>query len=314
MKLGPIGGFMAAMAVAGALVGWVSLAPVNEGEIPLSDAVVAPRAVDNLAKERDAAPVRSDETATILEKTGQSRLQSHRAVYKIILKSAEESSGIGGISGDMRFSFRDRCDGWTIENNSSLNVQYVQGAGITQRESFVTWESKNGRDYRFRVRRFVDDRLTDNIKGEASMPVDASSKAIFTKPEATAIDLHKDVRFPSGYLRDLISAASHGETIVSRRVFEGDKIESPYLVSAVISPAKGETSSPIARAMGLSDARSWTFRLAYFREDNRSPEPEFELRMVYRADGIADKIIQDFGDYVLSFELLELEALPQPDC
>jgi len=42
--------------------------------------------------------------------------------------------------------------------------------------------------------------------------------------------------------------------------------------------------------------------------------PEFELSAHYRQDGIADHIIQDFGDFALQVRLGEVEVLPAPDC
>ena len=55
-------------------------------------------------------------------------------------------------------------------------------------------------------------------------------------------------------------------------------------------------------------------RLAYYPIADPAEIPKFEIGVRYREDGIADRILQDFGDFQLDLTLEELTLLPAPDC
>jgi hypothetical protein len=75
-----------------------------------------------------------------------------------------------------------------------------------------------------------------------------------------------------------------------------------------------------ARAAGLADTPAWRTRLAFFPVRFPAPQavpavlPEFEIEADYRADGVAERILQDFGDFTLELEPVRIERLPRPDC
>lgn len=88
------------------------------------------------------------------------------------------------------------------------------------------------------------------------------------------------------------------------------------------------------RAAGIADTPAWRMRLAFFplglkpaANSNATPAdstdppaawgaglPDFEIEVDYRADGIAERIYQDFGDFALNLEAAEIEPLARPNC
>ena len=68
------------------------------------------------------------------------------------LATAKSGSGVTAASGAMSYKFGDSCDGWIVENKTALTFAYSDGAPVSTTWDFVTWESKDGLHYRFRVR------------------------------------------------------------------------------------------------------------------------------------------------------------------
>ena len=58
----------------------------------------------------------------------------------------------------------------------------------------------------------------------------------------------------------------------------------------------------------------WRVRLAYFPTESANDLPEFEIEVDFREDGVAQRIIQDFGDFQLHLTPVQFEALPQKAC
>ena len=50
----------------------------------------------------------------------------HRGIYRMSLISAESSSGIIGASGEMYFEWTDTCDGWNVNQHTSLYLASSQ--------------------------------------------------------------------------------------------------------------------------------------------------------------------------------------------
>ena len=99
-----------------------------------------------------------------------------------------------------------------------------------------------------------------------------------------------------------------------RTVFDGSGDEGIYGVSTAevqeLAPgdARGFTS-PL-----LADQASWIIQLAFFGMDEAESLPEQEQGLRLYANGVADQLTFDYGDFSVSATLLELEALPSSGC
>ena len=66
----------------------------------------------------------------------------------------------------------------------------------------------------------------------------------------------------------------------------------------------GKTAGRAARAI----------RMAFFPVRSRTPEPDFEVAVDYRADGLATKVTHDYGDFSIDMTPTEIELLARPEC
>lgn len=241
-------------------------------------------------------------------------LLPHRGAYRMSLVSATRTSGLVGARGLMIYQFGQSCGGWTVENRTYLQLTYESGASAETLWTFVSWESADGRRFRFRTRFEESGRVVEQIKGSASLAEDGGGVASLTEPTETEIALPVGTVFPTRHMIDLIEAAGAGEKILTHVVFDGASAENPYLVSTVVGPLPLAAQRALAASANLPDAPAWWARLAYYPLTDRGATPEFELGARFRADGVSGDIVQQFDDFTLRVQLDKFETLPEPEC
>lgn len=246
-------------------------------------------------------------------------LAAHRAIYKMSLATSKSGSGVTAASGAMSYKFGDSCDGWIVENKTALSFAYSDGAPVSTTWDFVTWESKDGLHYRFRVRSTKDGVVNEEIDGTADL--DGKGKggvAKFTLPEAKTLPLPAGTLFPTEHTLRMIELAQHGEHLAERTLFDGTGTDQTFEVSAIIGKAsqsaggKGPDLPGINRLLLAST--SWPMQMAFFPDGSDDPEPDYEVGVRYYQNGVADDVLQSFGNFSLKGTLEKLETLPKPDC
>lgn len=242
-------------------------------------------------------------------------LANHQAAYKITLASVASGSGVASAEGAVLYRFADACEGWTVENRTVLRVTGDEGDVSETVWAYTSWESKDGLDFRVRVRETRNGDLTDDLRGKASLErLGGSGKAEFRAPLEAEIDLPAGTQFPTGHMRGLLEKARAGERYVPATVFDGADLDNPYRVGAVLGSAADGVRAGFSGWAGLTDLPVWSVQMAFFPVDEPAAVPKFEIGANYREDGIADKILQDFGDLVLRLKLENVELLPDPGC
>ena len=240
-------------------------------------------------------------------------LLSHRATYDMNLASSEQGSGVVGAHGTMTYEFTDSCDGWVTDNRFAVTYAYAEGAQVVSTTEFITWESKDGLKYRFRMRSTRDGEISEDIEGTAQLKSRGEAGlARFTRPEEASIPLPKGTVFPTEHTRHLMDGAAKGATNVRRVVFDGSDVQGAFDVNALIGvsrrlPAADEFTQQL-------DGPSWPMRLAFFNLKGDEPEPDFEMSAEYHANGVAQSIVQRFHNFSLIGRMTSIESLPKPSC
>ncbi len=274
------------------------------------------------------APVQAQaaKPTPVLEPTN-TDLVPHRVLYKMSLDSSKDG-GLSGAKGAMLYRFADACDGWTVETNIYLKLQYDDGRDVKIAWSYASMEAKDGLSYRFRMTHKRNGQVIEALKGSAVLqsPGGAGTATFDQKaaPDADkkpgTVTLPKGTMFPTRHLLGLVRAGRIGPRFRADTVFDGASLDNPYKVSATIGRPKaagkdeGKTLKSLFKTAGLDDSTAWPVRLAFFPIRSRKPTPEFELGVHYRADGIAEKIIQDYGDFSIRMVPAEVERLQRPEC
>lgn len=238
----------------------------------------------------------------------------HRALYTMTLGSTRGDSGVVGATGAMDYEWGETCDGWTIEQRYRLKMRYAESRDVDVTSSFVTWESKDGLRYRFNQRQTRNGALDQEIRGEAKLDGPGrGGVAVFSKPKPQTLKLAAGVLFPSAHTILLIDRAKAGDTFLTRQVFDGATDENAVQVSAVI----GNRVTPdqiSAKLSPLLERPGWRVRLAFFPEDAKAEEPDYELGMRLLDNGVSTDMTIDYGDYSIRAKLDDIEPLGKPSC
>ncbi len=252
-------------------------------------------------------------SAAASAQSGAAGLLSHRAVYGLSKHIGSPSSDIAGVKGRLEITFEVACDGWRMEQYIGFRIYHNDGPGFEHVAHLSGWESTNGADFWFSTRSYQDRELAEELGGVARLDEPgARGETRFAKPEKQVVPLPAGTIFPAKHLAELIATAKAGKQHLTRTVFDGSTLDSPYEITAFIGAERGpgDENAPAF----VSEKRSWSFRLAYFKQAALQPSPEFELSAILYENGVAGDMIYDYGDFSIDVKLRELEILPLQEC
>ena len=155
-----------------------------------------------------------------------SDIQPHRALYDLSLGTAKTSSGVISASGAMTYEWGETCGGWTVEQRFRLRIEYSDQDGSEIASNLVTWESKDGRSYRFNERRLRNGELDEEIRGEAHLDQPQSYLVAFDNGVKLSTVAHAIVEQAIAATRK--DPNSH-ITILGQRSAAGAKAEDEHL-------------------------------------------------------------------------------------
>jgi hypothetical protein len=245
-------------------------------------------------------------------------LVSHTAVYDVALIRATQTEGVRGASGRLTYTFRDRCDGYTIETELDANLAYSSGLTNHVIQRYAGWESKDGLRSTFRMSVYDNDELEDAYTGSVELNADGSGRAYYRGDEAVTYELPPGTVLSTRQLKGLIRSGRDNAALVAEPVMDGSFDQGPYRATGFISPMRSvgaeslealvSTANPDDRA--LLQGGYWPITLAYFPLLGATETPDYELSLQLQSNGIVRFMAQDFVTYTLSFELAAVRALP----
>ena len=113
----------------------------------------------------------------------------------------------------------------------------------------------------------------------------------------------------------IVEAAESESLPVWRMVFDGSGDDGGhYGINVALArafPAGAPTNLDLPL---LVDQPSWRVVMAYFDPEENGVAPDYEQELRVFANGVIDELVLDYGDFSLDAELVDLEALPAPDC
>jgi len=250
------------------------------------------------------------------------RIEPHRAAYDLRLDRALSSPEIASAVGRLEFEWADVCSGWTVQQRSRVLLDRAEGPRIDFGWTLNSWEAKDGKRYRFIIRRFLAGRESAETRGEAELTGPAGAgTASFATPEPFTVTLPEGVVFPTMHSLEIIARAEAEELPFWRVVFDGSGEEGGLAgVSAlpVRSFEAGEANEELPRKEEiqrmLAEQPAWRVQLAFFAPGEVDTLPLHEQTLTLYRNGVADDLVFDYGDFTLRAELVELESLAEPGC
>lgn len=239
----------------------------------------------------------------------------HRALYSLSLSHSRGSSDVVQANGKLEFQWDDICSGWTIAQRTRVQMVSAEGLVVDFGWTFDAFESKDGRDYRFVIRRFNGDGSSEEVSGSARLEGPGKRGiATFEKPEPRQLELPAGTLFPTAHSLLLIEAAQRGALPLWKVVFDGSGDTALFGVNAALTQALPATTPSAFSSPLLVGKPSWKIDLAFFSMDERQPLPEQEQVLRLYPQGYADEMIFDYGDFALDARLTDLDPLADREC
>ncbi|MEW9615427.1 cell envelope integrity EipB family protein [Shinella sp. S4-D37] len=243
-------------------------------------------------------------------------LAPHRAVYDLKLKDATERSGIAGMYGRMVYEFNGSpCDGYTVSFRFVTQVNTGEETRLTDQQT-TTYEDLKTGSFRFLTRSFTDEKLDKEVRGTAREDKEGVSVDL-TAPDTRQVDLAAS-RFPTEHMLDVIDHARKGDRFFEARLFDGsDAGDKTLMTTAVVgkkeTPKAGDPDAD--KAGSFSKEAFWPVSIAYYNDTSEGDAlPVYRMSFKLYENGITRDLTMDYGEFVLSGKLAQLEMFKPQEC
>ena len=237
-------------------------------------------------------------------------LAAHRALYQLTLDQAR-GTDVAGATGTMAYEVVDACDGWATRQRLQMTVTNRDGQDIEMLSDYTTWESKDGLNMRFRMRQTTETAVTSEVAGSATLEhTGGPGEAQYTAPETATRKLPAGTLVPTAHTEAILAAARAGKKFITLPLFDGTSEKGAQDSSVAIFSWNGPQPNQWPDLAKLPSGR---VHVAFFDHDADGQQPDYEVSMRYWANGVADDLNMDFGDFVMKGRLSELVVVP-PGC
>ena len=180
----------------------------------------------------------------------------------------------------------------------------------------ATYEDGAARNFRFKVESRVDNSGVEDIDGRASKSDDGALSVNLSRPRPSKLDLDQNVVFPTEHIQRIIEAALAGKKMLSVKAFDGSDTGKKVYDTLTIIGHETMASPPekAAQAAQLQGMKRWPVSISYFDEEKKDNTPNYVLSFDLYENGVSRALRLDYGDFVLSGEMKQLEFLPAKAC
>ncbi|MEO1192435.1 MAG: DUF1849 family protein [Pseudomonadota bacterium] len=240
-------------------------------------------------------------------------LVPHRAVYDIGLERVTGSNAVAAASGSLVMDWRDVCDGW--DSDLDLRVQLFDSEEEEMRfgVTLSSWEAKDGNRYRFLARERATFLAPTDYEGTASIRGDGSGTARYREPEEETLALPEGTLFPIAHTLAVLQAAEAGEVFFATPIFDGSQ-ESEKAVTFASATIFGPLRDDTVTLPRLAELDFYNVTLAFFEAGDEEGLPTHEVSVRLYENGVIDRQLFDYGDFVLSADITEISYHGDPDC
>ncbi|OCP17107.1 MULTISPECIES: cell envelope integrity EipB family protein [unclassified Ensifer] len=255
-------------------------------------------------------------TVAGIDAASASVLVPHRAVYDLELKDASDRSGISGMYGRMVYEFNgSACEGYTVSFRFVTQVNTGEETRMTDQQT-TTYEDLKTGNFRFLTRSFTDEKLDKEVRGTAHDDK-TGVKVELTAPDKREVELAAS-RFPTEHMVEVIDRAKKGESFFEARIFDGsDSGDKTLITSTFVGKSRKPTpDEPDAGKAGKLGAENyWPVTISYFNDDKGGDAlPIYRMSFKLYENGITRDLTMDYGDFVLSGKLADLEVFKSEEC
>jgi hypothetical protein len=252
---------------------------------------------------------------------GATVLAPHRAVYDLTLTRTRGKRPIQSVRGRILYDFTgSACEGYALQFRQVSEIDSGEGKVALSDLQATTWEDGAAKTFRFNSQNTVNDRVVDSVNGNAERNT-SEVEVKLTKPDPKTVDLAAKIVFPTEHMRRIIDAAKDGKTLLELPVYDGSENgEKTYSTLTVIgkelTPDEKKPDDAAADKAALANLRRWPVTISYFEQGAASGEqlPVYAIGFELYENGISRALSLDYGDFVVSGIMSQLEVKDAPAC
>ena len=237
----------------------------------------------------------------------------HHAFYTLRLDHSSAQADVVDASGGMAIEVSETCEAWLTKQRLLLRIVRDEGDDMVSDNNFTSWETKDGRNYRFNVRNRLNGKVNEEYRGEAHLRANGGGGlARFSLPKKQEVALPKGTLFPTAQVSLLIDSVRKGTRQLDRIVFDGASDDGPDETSVVTGEPK-----PLERLPGLDaflGKPSWPMRWAFFPIGSKSALPDYELSLRMLENGVVVDLNLIYDDFTVGGKVGFFAPLPRPKC
>jgi hypothetical protein len=238
-------------------------------------------------------------------------LAAHHAVYRLTLDTSKEE-GVIDASGTMIYDVVDSCAAWTTSQHLVIDVTNKDGQNVHMVSDYATLESKDGTHLDFHTKQITGQNVTEQLDGTAVLEhAGGRGYADFTSPQKTHVLLPDGTLLPMAHTAAILDAAEAGRRFLSVPLFDGTGADGAQDTFVTIENWK----PPVPQAWpALSVLPFGHVHIAFFARDTDDETPDYEIGMRYFANGVADALSMNFGDFSMNGKLDRFDLKPPAHC
>lgn len=248
---------------------------------------------------------------------GQMPLAAHRAVYELKMVKSSGNKAPADAHGRIAFDFTgSACDGYVMNFRQLTELTPAEGKALVSDMRSATFEDGDGKAFRFSVQTTIDTRPDDDLDGNAARSVSGDLLIELKRPKVKKADLGPNVIFPTDHIKRILATAREGGTTLGVKVYDGtDSGEKVFDTLSVIGkPLTSEPDEAAAHLPELAGMSRWPVAISYFTVGKGDDAPDYVLSFDLYENGISRALKLDYGDFVMSGEMSQLELLPPAAC
>jgi hypothetical protein len=238
-------------------------------------------------------------------------LAAHHAVYKLTLDTTKEE-GVLAATGTMSYDVLDTCSGWTTAQHLVIDLTNKDGQDVRMVSDYATLESKDGTHLDFHTKEMTGSSITQQLDGTAVLERSGGTgHADFTSPDKKTVLLPLGTLLPMAHTNAIIDAAMAGRKFLSVPLFDGTGSDGAEDTFVTIENWKPPVEQKWSALSGLPFGR---VHIAFFDRTSDSETPTYEIGMKYYANGVADAMVMNFGEFAMDGALDQFELRPPAHC
>ncbi|MEZ5841159.1 MAG: cell envelope integrity EipB family protein [Hyphomicrobiales bacterium] len=248
-------------------------------------------------------------------------LVPHRAVYDLKLGSEAGEGGVAGLRGRMVFEFTGAaCEGYSVNFRFVTDMTDNDGGRRISDLRSTSYESGDATSFRFISKDFLDNKLTDEVKGSAERGADGTITVKTLQPAKAEVKSDVRTLLPTEHLIETIAKARAGVAFFEAPIFDGSDDGTKFFATASVigAPAVPAADDPETGAVPdvMKALPVWPVTLTYFDLEESAGEltPVYKLTFQLYDNGISRHVAMDYGEFGIDGTLVELTLLDPPAC